>query len=153
MNTTCNSGSQSETSLSSETPEGRVLEGNGIATEHVAKLGCGVVDPSFECPRFHRCSVNRCPLSPWYPRLASHPDDPEKKCRATKATRVKVATRYPGLLHYGGLTGKEFAASKRELPEALKCNRGRGFPQNARNPERCRRDLEIRNAGDMKGGA
>ena len=93
---------ESNTSSSPGKPRGRLVEdasrtaGNAVPLEQVK------ADPSFECPRFSRCAVNRCPLSPRYPQLASHPDDTEQKCRATKATRLKVAARYPGLLHYGG---------------------------------------------------
>ena len=91
-----------------------------------------MTEPAYDCPRYKRCAVNKCPLSIHYKKQLNHPDDKERKCKAPKAQRVAVAANYPGLLEYEGMTGNEFSASKRELPESLRANKGRGFTANSK---------------------
>ena len=69
-------------------------------------------NPSYDCPGFISCAVNNCPLHPEYPNLSVSPLDPETKCKAQKPGRIRIASKYPGILKYGGLTVKE---RKREI--------------------------------------
>jgi hypothetical protein len=66
-----------------------------------------------ECPRFQRCSVNNCPLTPEYPNWPVSPLDPERKCGLAKSKRIAIAAKYPGTLRYEGMTRNEFNAKKR----------------------------------------
>lgn len=68
-------------------------------------------EPYFDCPKMKRipcCSVNSCPLDPKYPRLTVEPEDPEQKCRLSRAKRKKLAAEHPGTLKFNGLTVKEW---------------------------------------------
>lgn len=63
-------------------------------------------NPYMECPSFEHCSCNVCPLDPISDernRLVG-----EEKCVAWKSTRLKIAKKYPNLLKYKGLTGREY---------------------------------------------
>jgi len=85
----------------------------------------GHIKEAYEnCPRFKRCSVNKCPLDSHYPDRESIAGDKERKCGQSKARRVKLAEGFN--LKYGGLTVREYnaklrynALSKKEK-EALK---------------------------------
>ena len=65
-----------------------------------------------QCPRFDRCSVNRCPLDEGYPNQFVHPDDKEKRCTMEKTVRVRIAATAPGTLAMSGLTVPEHAAKR-----------------------------------------
>ena len=64
-----------------------------------------------QCPRFDRCSVNRCPLAVGYPNQFVHPGDKEKRCTLEKSVRVRIAATAPGVLRMAGLTTAERAAA------------------------------------------
>ena len=64
--------------------------------------------PYMECPSYDRCAVNKCPLDPKYHERKPQADDAEKKCRALKNSRRAIAARYPGILAFDGLTGREY---------------------------------------------
>ena len=76
--------------------------------------------PFTDCPRFNKCSVNKCPLDPDYDTMKTHPDDPERKCRLSKNRRIAIAENYPGVLVYGGMTGREYAATVRMSDPAVR---------------------------------
>jgi len=65
--------------------------------------------PFEACPRFKGCSVNVCPLDPEQHLRNKLPDEPD--CSLAKADRVRVAERFPGVLHLGGLTPREHAGA------------------------------------------
>jgi len=64
-----------------------------------------------ECPRFLKCSVNKCPLSPDYNFQDSVRADQETKCTLAKSIRSRIGAKYPNL-PYGGLTRREYAGKK-----------------------------------------
>lgn len=68
------------------------------------------MEPNRECPRFQRCSVNNCPLDSGYPDYDTSPLDKERKCTFSKARRILIAVKYPGVLKYGGRTKAEYSA-------------------------------------------
>lgn len=70
-------------------------------------------EPYRECPRFPRCSVNRCPLDPEYSHREPHPGDPERRCGVAKAIRLRIAKPYAAYLPLAGLTAPEHAARQR----------------------------------------
>jgi hypothetical protein len=70
-----------------------------------------VIKPYKECPRFEKCSVNRCPLDIEAQNRISLPDDPDTECRARIVTRKKIALKY-GLLNKG-MTQKEIRRERR----------------------------------------
>lgn len=69
--------------------------------------------PHHECPRFQKCSVNRCPLHPLYPNLPIDPEDRETKCTMEKQVRYRIGSKYPDVLKFQGLTSKEWAGKQR----------------------------------------
>ncbi len=69
--------------------------------------------PLYECPKFDLCSVNKCVLDLNYPNLYIDKTDTERICKLNKNKRIIIASRYPGLLKYQGLTKKEFAGKMR----------------------------------------
>lgn len=62
------------------------------------------------CPSYARCSANICPLDPDVRDRKHVPGD--KKCRATKPTRLKIAAQFPQLLPYKGFTSREWAGRR-----------------------------------------
>ena len=66
--------------------------------------------PYYECPRFENCSAPKCPLDPSHNERVSYPK--EEKCLAQKRTRIKVGVKYPEVLKYKGLTGREYNGYK-----------------------------------------
>jgi len=89
------------------------------------------IDPSKPpfhwCPRFEKCSANRCPFDPEIAakkRLLG-----EEKCRLAKSRRMKLWESLPEekktLLAYRGMFKREFSALKRwqDLPEEEKARR------------------------------
>jgi hypothetical protein len=77
--------------------------------------------PAFEeCPQYHACSCNVCPLDPDVERMFALPG--EMDCRAERPTREKIAERYGGTLPWSGLLPREHASQRRKaewaaLPE------------------------------------
>jgi len=63
------------------------------------------------CPRFKKCSVNKCPLDSYYPERGSVPDDKERRCSLGKTLRLRCAEGFH--LRYGGLTEREFKAKQK----------------------------------------
>jgi hypothetical protein len=61
------------------------------------------------CPRFSRCSVNKCPLDSHYPNREIHPDDREKRCGVRKSIRVRIHNEHNGNLKYKGMNKTEYA--------------------------------------------
>jgi len=89
--------------------------------------------PEEECPKFNRCSVNRCPLSKDYSKLITmwmetasdgklvpFTGDPETKCKASIKVREKIAFNYPQLLPNFGLTDDELIRKRQGLAARLK---------------------------------
>ena len=72
-----------------------------------------MTNPARDCPRFNRCAVNRCPLDPAYAELRGHEDDAEQRCGQAKVRRLEIASKYPGVLPYEGLTGNEYTGRER----------------------------------------
>ena len=66
--------------------------------------------PYENCPSYDSCSCNRCPLDPDIDEKAVLPK--EDKCTATKRTRLNISRKYPKLLKYKGLTGREYNGYK-----------------------------------------
>lgn len=66
-----------------------------------------VTEPYRDCPRFMKCAVNNCPLHPQFPNLANSPLDKERWCTLAKSVRTKIASKYPGVLKYEGMTSHE----------------------------------------------
>lgn len=69
--------------------------------------------PFYDCPRYEYCNVNNCPLHPQYPNLPIDPEDIEKKCTVAKSIRLRIASQFPGMLRYEGLTPREFEGRSR----------------------------------------
>ena len=63
-----------------------------------------------ECPRFHTCSVNNCPLHADYPNLPMLTG--EARCGLGKARRLRIAMNHIDL-QFGGLTSREYHAAER----------------------------------------
>ena len=59
------------------------VPGAGLPAAHYMKL----------CPRFNRCSVNRCPLDPLMSLRPEHASDRQKTCREHPRTRIQIAER------------------------------------------------------------
>ncbi|WP_440951485.1 hypothetical protein [Methanococcoides sp. FTZ1] len=78
--------------------------------------------PYYKCSRFSKCAVNNCPLSPLYPNLPTDPEDPETKCTLAKSYRLKIDSKYLGVLQYGGMTKREHAGKVtwENMPESTK---------------------------------
>ena len=72
------------------------------------------MQPMRECPRFDRCSVNNCPLNTGYPDLYVYPEDMYPKCNMEKNVRVRISSKYPGILKFGGLKQREYSGKLRE---------------------------------------
>ena len=70
------------------------------------------MEPNRECPRFHHCSVNNCPLDSGYPDYDTSPLDKERRCTLGKTVRLRIAAKYPGELKYGGKTLAGLRAEK-----------------------------------------
>jgi len=76
------------------------------------------------CPRFDRCSVNRCFLHPDYKKLKTLPDDKEQKCKVAKNIRKEIGTYFN--LANKGLSEREFSGLQKwerltpEQKEAIK---------------------------------
>ena len=66
-------------------------------------------NPAKECPRWNRCSVNRCPLDPGYTAFPVDSADLERKCPMEKNVRRRIGQKYPELLPLLGLTAAEAA--------------------------------------------
>lgn len=64
-----------------------------------------------QCPRFDRCSTNRCPLDAAYPNQIVDKDDRGKRCPMEKGVRLRIASSAPGRLKLSGLTVAEHAAA------------------------------------------
>lgn len=90
-------------------------------------------EPFEDCPRFEKCSVNKCPLSTRYAFLTEvGPDiddlgrpiegtgDPERRCMLRRRKREEISAKYPGLLPNGGLTDEEIARDRRRARERAK---------------------------------
>lgn len=61
------------------------------------------------CPRFSRCSVNKCPLDSHYPDLELNLDDKEKRCGVAKSIRIRLHEEHNGNLKYKGMKQREYA--------------------------------------------
>ena len=84
---------------------------NVVEYEKIVFRGLIMLLPYYECPSFNICNCNLCPLDPYVDEKIGLKDD--EKCRAQKPTRMKIGSKYPGLLKYQGLTGKEWAGFSR----------------------------------------
>ena len=75
------------------------------------------------CPRFERCSVNKCPLHPKYDKLESVVEDKEKTCKLPKIIRKQIGIYFK--LKNNGLKPREISAMKKweEMPENEKQER------------------------------
>ncbi len=67
--------------------------------------------PMYECPSFNVCAAPKCPLDQDID-LRSNRLPGEEKCRSHKPTRVRIGSKYPNLLPYGGLTKREYNGKK-----------------------------------------
>ncbi|HLY95191.1 MAG TPA: hypothetical protein VKP14_10115 [Gaiellaceae bacterium] len=73
-------------------------------------------EPFRECPSFESCSCNVCPLDP---RAAEREELPgEDPCGAQRATRERIAAKYPELLPGKGLLPREVARDRRRAQHA-----------------------------------
>jgi len=63
-------------------------------------------EPYEECPRFHKCSVNVCPLDPFVYKKNKLPE--EEKCTLGKTIRLRIAEKHLDLLPHRGLTSREW---------------------------------------------
>lgn len=68
-------------------------------------------EPFRRCPRFQRCSCNRCPLDPRMLELEALPG--EERCQLWRSIRERIAADFPTLLPWGGLWPREIAAKRR----------------------------------------
>jgi hypothetical protein len=68
--------------------------------------------PFNECPRYDRCSVNRCPLDLDINKRRSDSGDRDRQCPMEKQVRMRIGSKYPALLPFGGLTHREHSAMK-----------------------------------------
>jgi len=77
------------------------------------------------CSRWDSCSVNNCPLDPFYPNRVVCRDDKERVCPVEKGVRLRAAAQFPGVLRFAGLTSREFKAKARwdNLSDAVKVSR------------------------------
>ena len=77
--------------------------------------------PFHWCPRFEKCSANRCPLDPEIEGKATFRG--EERCRLAKSRRMRLWESLPeekkALLPYRGMFKREFSGWKRwqEMPE------------------------------------
>lgn len=67
------------------------------------------IKPQRECPRWQRCSVNKCPLDPLQDQRNVYELDTEKKCQMEKQVRLRIGSKYPDLLPRLGLKAREWA--------------------------------------------
>jgi len=83
--------------------------------------------PFHWCPRFDKCSANRCPFDPEIEGKKTLRG--EEKCRLAKARRKRLWESLPeekkSLLPYRGMFKREFSALQRwqELPDEEKARR------------------------------
>jgi hypothetical protein len=63
------------------------------------------------CPRFDKCSVNRCPLHKNYSKLEIKKPDNEKKCKMEKLIRKQIGVYFN--LFNQGLTKRELSGTKK----------------------------------------
>lgn len=71
--------------------------------------------PYHECPGFNACSCNDCPLDPLSLVAGGSLHfglKGEAKCRAEKPTRQRIASKYPDLLRFVGLSKRHFQAQQ-----------------------------------------
>lgn len=71
--------------------------------------------PYYECPGFNTCSCNDCPLDPLSLVAGGSLHfglKGEAKCRAEKPTRQRIASKYPDLLRFVGLSKRHFQAQQ-----------------------------------------
>lgn len=90
-----------------------------------------VTDPSkppfHSCPRFEKCSANRCPFDPEIEGKRTLRGD--EKCRLAKSRRIRLWESLPeekkSILPYHGMFKGEFSARQRwqDLPEEEKAKR------------------------------
>jgi hypothetical protein len=71
------------------------------------------IEPFKSCPRYAKCSVNRCPLQTIYPEGFTAKTDKDKKCGLAKTIRQRVSGEFPGFLKLGGLTAREAESARR----------------------------------------
>lgn len=69
--------------------------------------------PYRECPRFNTCSVNNCPLHASFPVLVVDETDRQGKCTLEKRVRLRISSKYPGVLKWQGLTSREWTGRQR----------------------------------------
>lgn len=118
-----------------------MTEGEGLTGPTCPNCGTKIAIahmPNEDCPRFDKCSVNKCPLHPDYDRLycayedKGGPGDPEKVCLAKRSTREAIAAQYPNVLSKNGLTDAEIHRDAKRarakarwdaLPEEMKSAR------------------------------
>jgi hypothetical protein len=97
--------------------------------------------PYYKCPRFERCSTNKCLLDP---EMKSHKNLPgEEKCGCYKSIRIKLGKDLP----WGGLTKSEINGKKRweNLPESKKeAMRARGRELARKNRENRAKNAKTR---------
>ena len=83
--------------------------------------------PYHSCPRFDKCSANRCPFDPEIDRKEAFRG--EEKCRLAKSRRMRLYESLPeekkSLLPYRGMFKREFSGWKRwqDLPEEEKAKK------------------------------
>ena len=83
--------------------------------------------PFHWCPRFEKCSANRCPLDPDIEGKKTLRG--EEKCRLAKSRRMRLWESLPeekkSVLPYCGMFKREFSARQRwqDLPEEEKARR------------------------------
>ena len=69
--------------------------------------------PMYECPKFGGCSAASCPLDvATYSTLAI-----DERCTATKRVRYRIGSKYPDILPWRGLNGKEYGSLRRVYGE------------------------------------
>jgi hypothetical protein len=76
-------------------------------------MGITEKEPFYDCPRYAKCNVNKCPLHPKYPELITDPEDEEMKCDLAKSIRVRIAADFPDILKFNGLSPREYSAKSR----------------------------------------
>jgi len=92
----------------------------------------GYEPEAFEiCPKFEKCSCNKCPLHKKFNELKSESSDPEIKCKLPKRVRSEIGTYFK--LKNKGLKFRELSAMKKweEMPEKEKQERIAKLKQNS----------------------
>jgi len=107
------------------------------------------MEPYKDCPRFEKCSVNRCPLDIEAKNRVSLPDDPDTECKARIVTRKLIALK-SGLVNKG-MTENEIIRERRSkakkawwnsLPEEEKQRRLANLKPRKKVPaEPCKRSI------------